>query len=101
MVLNVVSPTNSSAEPLAVAIGGELDISNMDRLRDQLEPLMSREPRSLTIDVAGLRFMDSSGIALLVQLASRVVEITVRNLSPLIRRVLQATGVADLLGVNE
>jgi anti-anti-sigma regulatory factor len=44
--------------------------------------------------------MDSSGIALLVQVATQINSVTLRNPTPLIHRVLDATGVSTLLGVK-
>lgn len=85
---------------ISVAISGELDISNAEVLRKQFEPILALLPATLIIDIAELTFMDSSGIALLVQLATRIDSITLRNASPLIRRVLEATGVTTLLGVE-
>jgi anti-sigma B factor antagonist len=83
-----------------VAISGELDISNADELRKQFEPILASMPTSLILDVSELSFMDSSGIALLVQVATQINSVTLRNPTPLIHRVLDATGVSTLLGVK-
>ncbi len=91
----------ASKEHAVVAISGELDISNVDGLRAQFETILELAPQTLVIDVRELKFMDSSGIALFVQLAIRTGALSIRNPSPLIRRVLEATGVAELLGVEK
>jgi anti-anti-sigma regulatory factor len=41
--------------------------------------------------------MDSSGIALLIETAQRIGSISVRNPSRVIRRIIGATGLSDVL----
>jgi anti-sigma B factor antagonist len=85
---------------MVISIAGELDMSNVDVVRAQVEPLLGANPTSLVFDLSELSFMDSSGIALLVQVASRVTAISLRHVPELIERVLEATGVTDVLAVE-
>jgi len=80
-----------------VALSGELDISNVELIREQLGLGIGQTLPAVVVDVAELSFMDSSGIALLVQIAGQAGQITLRNVSPLIQRVLTATGVNEIL----
>jgi anti-anti-sigma factor len=82
---------------LVVNLAGELDMSNVDVVRLEVDNLLDPTPRAIVFDLADLTFMDSSGIAFLVQVAARVEDITLRAVPALIRRVLQATGVTELL----
>ncbi len=41
-------------------LSGEADVTNSDALRDVLDNEVAKLPRSLIIDLSGLRFMDSS-----------------------------------------
>lgn len=75
-----------------VTISGELDISNIPRLERAAEPMIAGKPKRLVIDVSGLRFADSSAIALWVRWAAVVGEIELRNVSPLLRRVISSMG---------
>ena len=85
---------------IVISIAGELDMSNVEFVRGQVESLLAVKPTSLVFDLSELSFMDSSGIALLVQIASRVEAISLRHVPGLIQRVLEATGVAEVLAVE-
>jgi anti-anti-sigma factor len=85
---------------LVVSIAGELDMSNVDVLRTQLDALLADMPPAIVFDLGELTFMDSSGIAFLVQVATRIEAISLRNVPALIRRVLEATGVTELLAIE-
>jgi hypothetical protein len=52
------------------------------------------------IDLARLRFADSSAIALWVRWASMVGAIELRNASPLLRRVVTTMGLSERLGLQ-
>jgi anti-anti-sigma factor len=87
-------------EPVTVAISGELDISNVERLEVAMAPILDQRPRRLIVDVRGLRFADSSAIALWVQWASAVGEIELRGASPLLHRVIASMGLEKRLRVG-
>jgi anti-anti-sigma factor len=88
------------AGAVIVTIGGELDISNVDSLEAEVEPVLAGEPARLIVDVGGLRFADSSAIALWVRWAASVAEFELRDPSPLLRRVLTGMGLADKLALK-
>jgi anti-anti-sigma factor len=82
---------------LTVSVGGELDITNVDRLASAVAPALEREPARLIVDVHGLRFADSSAIALWVQWATGVPEVELRDAGPLLRRVVDSMGLTETL----
>ncbi|HZU73688.1 MAG TPA: STAS domain-containing protein [Acidimicrobiales bacterium] len=82
-----------------IALGGDLDVSNADELAAALDPLLAAKPARLVFDLAELRFMDSSGIAQLLRSAA-VVPVSVVHVSHIVRRVLEATGLIEALGVE-
>ncbi len=57
--------------------------------------------RRLDLDLSGLAFMDSSGLALLLRVANRLGPLRVFGASPLIRRVIEATGLTGILLVQD
>jgi anti-anti-sigma factor len=75
-----------------VTVSGELDIANVDRLEAAVAPIIEAKPRRLVVDVAGLRFADSSAIALWVRWAAAVGEIELRDPSPLLLRIVNSMG---------
>jgi anti-anti-sigma factor len=82
----------TNGEGTTVTLTGELDIANIDRLAAAVAPVIERHPGRLVVDLAGLRFADSSAIALWVRWSAMVGEIEFRDPSPLLRRVITSMG---------
>jgi len=53
---------------------GELDFSNVKLLNGELDRLEKSDAEQLIVDLTGLEFIDSSGIALLVRASQRSAE---------------------------
>jgi stage II sporulation protein AA (anti-sigma F factor antagonist) len=96
-------PPGCRVEPLeserGFRLSGELDLVSVDAVRSALEPELHVR---LVLDLAGLEFIDDSGLGLLVGTFKRLREqggsLVLRNPRPEIRRVLEMTGVARLPG---
>lgn len=84
---------------LVLRIEGELDLSNVDALRPELMDIVAEQPDRVILELASLSFMDSSGIALLVEAAQQVGSLELRNPSAVIRRVLEATGLVSVFRI--
>ncbi len=82
-----------------VTLRGELDSSNAPSLTTALAPITAQQPPRLIFDLTDLSFMDSAGIAVLINTAAKT-SLSLRNPSPIIRRVLQATGLAEVLPIE-
>ncbi len=85
---------------LTVTISGELDITNVDALEAAVGSALERHPGRLVIELSGLRFADSSAIALWVRWSTAVHEIELRHVSPILRRVIGSMGLAGTLNVR-
>jgi len=85
---------------IVISIAGELDRSNVEIVRGQVGALLAANPTSSVFDLSELSFINSSGIALLVQVASRVKAISLRHVPGLIERILVATGPTEVLAVE-
>ncbi len=83
-----------------VSLAGELDISNVAKLHDALDPLLDRRPQRLAFDLSELRFMDSSGIAVLLTSAARSESVEVRRPSEILRQVIEYMGLSEVLSVQ-
>lgn len=69
-----VATVDSDSEPYTlIELTGEADVTNSDALRDVLDAELAKQPRSLIIDLSGLRFMDSSALHVLLR-ANRVMD---------------------------
>jgi anti-sigma B factor antagonist len=83
-----------------VILSGELDSSNADALQEQVASIPPQPPRRLIFDLTDLRFMDSAGIAVLIGAAAKASSVSLRNPSPIIRRVLEATGLSSVFSIE-
>lgn len=83
-----------------VVLSGELDSSNAASLQEQVASIPSQPPRRLIFDLTGLRFMDSAGIAVLIGAVAKASSVSLRNPSPIIRRVLEATGLSSVFSIE-
>ena len=83
-----------------IRLSGEIDMSNVDALRRTIEPVVARAPDRVIFDLSALSFMDSSGIALLLQVSAKSESVRVRRPSPLVQRMIEATGLTDILQVE-
>ncbi len=103
-MLNVLSAYHEGR--LTVYLHGELDhhevrqsMSAIDRLLDEYLP------RSCVLDLSDLRFMDSSGIALILKLHRRLEErggcVWVENPAQQPLRVIDASGIERLVRIAE
>jgi anti-anti-sigma factor len=90
----------ADGDGLTVRITGELDITNVDALESAVDSALERHRGKLIIELSGLRFADSSAIALWVRWAAVVHEIELRDVSPILRRVIHTMGLTDTLNVK-
>ena len=84
------------------ALHGEFDMAATFTVEPALERLLD-EPdlEALTLDLSDLRFVDSTGIGVLVRLADetreRDIELTIAPGPPEVQRVFEASGLVDVL----
>jgi len=50
-----------------VELAGELDMNTSVEFRNKLQSLLKKGPKMVVVDLSGVRYMDSSGIATLVE----------------------------------
>lgn len=98
-----VSSQNSA---LTIALSGEIDHHGAREMMAQLDlAIAERLPARLTLDLSGVTFMDSSGIAVLLR-ARRQMQRTgglvrVVSIPAQARRVLDAAGVGRLITLED
>jgi anti-sigma B factor antagonist len=84
-----------------LTLSGELDIATVPRVEAAVKATLTAEARTLTIDLSGLSFVDSSGLRLLIVLAQRAEAEgwTLRLTRPIERvlNVFRVSGVEDEL----
>ena len=93
--IDVAVGADGDGDPV-ITVTGELDFSNADVLREAVGFACAGHPHRLVLELSGLRFIDSAGIAVLLAAISRVGQLCLRSPSPAVYRILEVTG---LLGV--
>ena len=86
--------------PVLLRLRGELDVHSAPMLRTQLLDLLPERP-PLVVDLQALDFMDSSGLAVLLELRSRARSagwgVSVRGARGRVRELLERTGTLALV----
>ena len=87
---------------LTIYLGGELDHHAARETMQSITELLDEYlPRECALDFSGLRFMDSSGVALIVRVSRRMRELggslSVENPVGQARRVLSCAGVDKIV----
>lgn len=90
---------------LLLEFRGELDHHGAKGALRELELAIDAAlPTKLVLDMAGVTFMDSSGIALILRAQQRMHlmdgSVLVRNVPPQARRVLDAAGIGRLVTIK-
>jgi anti-anti-sigma factor len=78
-----------------IVLSGELDIVNRSWLARHLAETMKQQPRRLVIDMAEVGFADTAALRLIVRAGQLLPDggrPVLRHLRPVVRRVLQITG---------
>ncbi|SHF29503.1 STAS domain-containing protein [Streptoalloteichus hindustanus] len=90
---------------LVVAVSGEVDMLTTPTLRAHLQHHMEAHPDLLVVDLSGVTFLGSSGLAVLVAAAQRAKEsgIPFRLVctTRAVIRPLTATGLVDVLDIRQ
>ena len=80
-----------------VAVHGEIDAATAPRLIACLDAVAAHRPATITIDLSGVDFMDSSGVNAIIDLRTRTAawhgRVVVTGVRPRVRRVCEITGV--------
>ena len=102
---NMKLSTSEKAGKLTIAIGGELDHHGAREAARRIEETIEASvPRDCVIDLRELRFMDSSGIAIILRVYKRLNAIggrlTVENVPEQPMRVLDASGIDRMIDIN-
>ena len=84
-----------SADRPVVRLNGDYDISRREELRDALYAL--REVDALAIDLAEVRYMDSTALGVMINFNKRFIQqggppIKLQNIQPKLMRLISTTG---------
>jgi anti-sigma B factor antagonist len=87
-----------------VCLSGELDIATAPRLREELIWLVNSGIRAVTVDLARLTFIDSTGLSVLVMAMKRFRreggDLALRSPNPTALRVFEVTGLTKVFAIS-
>lgn len=90
--------TSEEGDASLLVVVGEVDASSADELRGAVVQALTVRP-AVIIDLAGVTFMDSSGLSVLTHARSQADErggaLTLRSPSSCVTRLLEITGLAE------
>lgn len=91
----------TNGDTMVARLSGELDHHHTQKLREEIDRNVQKErPARLALDFAGVEFMDSSGIGLVLGRYRLMQEmngkLVLQAMPPHIRRVMRVSGIASL-----
>ena len=89
-----------SRSPLAIRVSGELDVVTAPAVADLLASISGSGASEVQIDAAGLSFVDSQGLNVLMQARRRGLRLRLSSASPQLLRVLDLGGLAELFPLD-
>jgi anti-sigma B factor antagonist len=88
---------------ITVTVVGEVDTFTAPVLRSSLDTQLEQQPRELVIDLSGVQFLGSAGLAVLVETQksarSRDVDLRLVATTRAVTRPLEVTGLIDLFTI--
>jgi anti-sigma B factor antagonist len=84
-----------------IVLSGDLDMTNVKQVRAVIDAALDGHAGRLILDASGLTYMDSTGIALLGQVAQIAQEVQVRNPTLIVRRLLELSGLSQILPIAD
>lgn len=92
-------------EKMTASIFGDIDHHNAFSIRSKIDTaLLVEKPGTLTLNLAGVSFMDSSGLGLILGRLNKAEEVgcvlTIENPSPQIRKILDLAGIDRLIAIE-
>jgi anti-anti-sigma factor len=102
---SLTTSSDGSEDGVTVLVEGELDLATADELRRLLDTELSRR-RAVKLDLSGVPFIDSTGLAAILAALRRSEEgrgeLQIEGeLQPQTRRMMELTGVLGLLEIGE
>lgn len=99
-LLHIVERRDDGGDPGLVVVG-ELDIATVPVLRRSVSEVLLRSPTRLILDLHGVDFIDSSGLAVLLELVSTIGRVEIFQPSAAVRRVIELSGLAAVLPMTQ
>ena len=93
--LTIQTNEDAAGVPL-ICLAGELDLATAPQVRAAGQAALGAGADRIVFELGGLEFMDSSGLRVLLEIASDA-SVRLRDASGAVRRVIESTGVETIL----
>ncbi|EKO39533.1 MAG: anti-anti-sigma factor [Solidesulfovibrio magneticus str. Maddingley MBC34] len=95
----------SGANAGDIVLTGEIDFTATPAVREQLLAAIESGPSEIVLHLAGLDYVDSSGLALFIEAKKRLAEagrtIRIADISPQVAKIFHLTQLGELFGLPE
>jgi len=102
-VSNLAVELSQHDDAVRVSLSGELDLSSALTFEEELRRIEDGRPRVLVLDLRRLKFLDSTGLRLILAAHARALKrgsrLTIVQGSDAVRRIFRLTGVMERLNV--
>ncbi|GHH65438.1 anti-sigma factor antagonist [Streptosporangium violaceochromogenes] len=99
-----VVPDDTLERICLVALNGELDHTNAERFRRDLQEAVGSQPSDIVIDLTGLTFCDSTGVQVFLAIRRLVHDrgcaLSLANPQPRLSRLFHLTGLGPAFGLR-
>ncbi|MGH3622656.1 MAG: STAS domain-containing protein [Sciscionella sp.] len=96
--------TVREGDVLVLEVTGEVDLDHAEELREAVLATFDEQPAEVWIDLAGVSFLNSSGLGALLsgvkEAESRGIRFAVRRQQPQVRKVVDMVGLTEVLGTE-
>jgi anti-sigma B factor antagonist len=91
--------------PGTASLAGEIDFSVTPKVRERLLALIGAGAPEIVLDLSGLAYVDSSGLALFIEARKILAEsgrtIRIAAISPQVRKLFNLTQIGELFGLPD
>jgi anti-anti-sigma factor len=94
-----ISVSREGGPAAVVTVAGDIDIVTASELRTTLDGL-GPDVDDVTLEMSEVGFVDSSGIAVVLDAAGRLERLVLRSPSRAVVRLVEATGLAGVLPIE-
>jgi anti-sigma B factor antagonist len=102
--VTVDSNPRGRGSPVVVRVSGEVDIQTSPDLDAHLQQVLNDGAVSVVVDLAGVTFLDSTGLSVLVAALKRCHDVggTLQVVAPRshVQRIFEVTGLSDAFGIE-
>lgn len=91
---------DNASEPAVIRVVGEIDITTGPTFARRVDELVAARRDAVVFDFEGVEFIDSSGLAVLVNVARAGRRVVIRNASDVARRTIEVTGLTEVISLE-